>query len=199
MPGDQNSSSRGLSLVSELSDGDVVRRVLAGDGEAYAVLVARYRHRFARYALHMLGDREEAEEALQDAFVRAWRGLGRCRNPDRFDAWLFQILANRCRTRGGRRRRHDAIFVQQEHAIASAQACSTAPPDPAEWSEAVHRALAALEPDQREAFLLKYVDELSYEEMESLTGIGVSALKMRVKRAADRLRLLLPERAHAQR
>jgi RNA polymerase sigma-70 factor (ECF subfamily) len=197
MPGDQNSSSRGLSLVSELSDGDIVRRVLAGDGEAYAALVARYRLRFARYAVHMLGDREEAEEALQDAFVRAWRGLGRCRNPDRFDAWLFQILANRCRTRGGRRWRYEAIFVQQEHAIASAEARGTTPPDPAEWSEAVHRALAALEPDQREAFLLKYVDELSYEEMESVTGIGVSALKMRVKRAADRLRVLLQERAHA--
>jgi len=112
---------------------------------------------------------------------------------------LFQILANRCRTRGGRRRRYESIFLHQEHAIASAEARGTAPTDQEEWSEAVHHALAALEPEQREAFLLKYVDELSYEEMESLTGIGLSALKMRVKRAADRLRVLLQERAYAQR
>ena len=196
---DHFSSSRGLLLVSELSDGDVVRRVLDGDGESYAILVARYRRRYARYAWHMLGDREEAEEAVQDALVRAWRSLGRCRTPDRFDAWLFRILANRCRTRGGRRRRYEATFVRQEHAVASAQAQPTGAADAPEWSESVHRALSALEPDQREAFLLKYVDELSYDEIETLTGVGVSALKMRVKRAADRLRVLLQERAHAER
>jgi RNA polymerase sigma-70 factor (ECF subfamily) len=60
----------------------------------------------------------------------------------------------------------------------------------------VDRALAALEPDQRETFLLKYVDELSYEEISGLTGVGISALKMRVKRAADRLRDLLQEGVH---
>lgn len=184
--------------MPELSDGDIVRRVLAGDGEAYALLVARYRPRLARYAVHMLGEREEAEEALQDAFVRAWRGLGRCRHPDRFDAWLFRILANRCRTRGGRRRRYQATFVRQEHATTSAEV-EPAAVHAAEWSDVVHRALSALDSDQREAFLLKYVDELSYDEMETLTGVGVSALKMRVKRAADRLRTLLQERTHAER
>src|SRR5207237_8949759 len=54
---------------------EAVRRVLGGDTEAYATLVARYRDRLARYAVHMLGNREDAEEALQDAFVRAYRSL----------------------------------------------------------------------------------------------------------------------------
>ena len=57
--------------------------------------------------------------------------------------------------------------------------------------EEVERALARVEPEQREAFLLKYVEQLSYEEISELTGVGVSALKMRVKRACDRLRQLL--------
>jgi RNA polymerase sigma-70 factor (ECF subfamily) len=184
--------------VSELSDSDVVRKVLAGDGEAYALLIARHRGRFARYALQMLGDRAEAEEALQDAFVRAWRGLRRCRDPERFDAWLFRILANRCRTRGSKRRRYEATFTLDERALAAAAAESSATTEP-EWSHAVSRALGALDADQREAFLLKYVDELSYEEMEALTGIGISALKMRVKRAADRLRAMLREETHAER
>jgi len=184
--------------MSEHSDGAVVRRVLDGDVDAYAVLVSRYRARFCRYAVHMLGNREDAEDALQDAFVRAWRALGRCRDPERFDAWLFRILANRCRTRGARRRRYESTFTQDEHALLSAPRDAPAVPVGEEqgWSRAVDRALAALEPDQREAFLLKYVDELSYEEISSLTGVGISALKMRVKRAADRLRDLLQERVH---
>lgn len=197
-PSDHNPTPRGLSLVSALSDGTLVRRVLDGDVDAYAVLVSRYRARFARYAVRMLGNREDAEEALQDAFVRAWRALRRCHDPERFDAWLFQILANRCRTRGARRRRYESTFIRDEHALGSASYDAPAPPNDGApgWDGAVDRALAALEPDQREAFLLKYVDELSYEEISRLTGVGISALKMRVKRAADRLRDLLQERAH---
>jgi RNA polymerase sigma-70 factor (ECF subfamily) len=184
--------------MSEQSDGALVRRVLDGDVDAYAVLVSRYRTRFARYAVHMLGNREDAEEALQDAFLRAWRALGRCRDPERFDAWLFRILANRCRTRGGRRRRYESTFIRDEQALRTATYEPPAAPGGEEpgWDGAVNRALAALEPDQREVFLLKYVDELSYEEISGLTGVGISALKMRVKRAADRLRDLLQERVH---
>ena len=61
----------------------------------------------------------------------------------------------------------------------------------------IDRALGRLEPDQREAFLLKHVEDLSYEEMAALTGAGISALKMRVKRACERLRVLLGEAQHA--
>src|SRR5688572_18777642 len=92
----------GLSLREE-GDAPVVARVLAGDTAAYAILVAKYRQQFARFAVRMLGNREDAEEALQDAFVRAYRSLTRCDDPDRFGSWLFRILVNRCRTAGARR------------------------------------------------------------------------------------------------
>src|SRR3979409_1267643 len=82
------------------SDTALVHRVQAGDTGAYADLVARYRDRLGRYALHMLGNREDAEEVLQDAFVRAYRSLARCDDPERFGAWLYGILVNRCRTTG---------------------------------------------------------------------------------------------------
>ena len=67
------------------------------------------------------------------------------------------------------------------------------PADRSAWSEEIDRALAKLRPEQREAFLLKYVEDLGYDEMSKLTGAGVSALKMRVMRACDRLRELLSE------
>ena len=61
------------------------------------------------------------------------------------------------------------------------------------WREEIARALAVLQPNQREAFLLRYVEGLSYEEMATLTGVGESALRMRVKRARDRMRELLSD------
>src|SRR3990172_8064796 len=85
------------------SDGALVQRVLAGDVEAYAGLVARYRGRLGRYALHRLGNQADAEDALQETLVRAYRALERCAAPERVGAWGFQTLVNRRRPHGGGR------------------------------------------------------------------------------------------------
>jgi len=173
------------------TDAAIVSRVLRGDVDAYGELVTRYRERYARYAFHMLGNREDAEEALQDALTRAYRSLVRCDDPERFGAWLFRILVNRCRTIGARRARRARTFVDDEGALLSA--AEDHPAERTAWREEIDRALARLRPEQREAFLLKYAEELGYDEMSQLTGVGVSALKMRVMRACDRLRELLSE------
>src|SRR5213079_1282840 len=170
--------------------------ILRGDVEAYAQLVARYRDRYARYALHMLGNREDAEEALQDAFTRAYRSLARCEDPERFGAWLFRILVNRCRTVGARRGRRARTFVSDEGALL--EAAHDHPAERNAWREEIDRALQRLRPEQREAFLLKYVEDMGYDEMSRLTGVGVSALKMRVMRACERLRELLGEVQNAR-
>lgn len=175
----------------ETTDAAIVQRVLEGDTEAYSVLVGRHRDRLGRFAVHMLGNRDDAEEALQDAFIRAFRSLARCEDPDRFGAWVFRILANRCRTALGRRGRRHRTFVHDEVAILTA--AEEHPAERSAWREEIEIALGRLEPDQREAFLLKHVEGLEYEEMAKVTGAGVSALKMRVKRACDRLRALLTE------
>ena len=176
------------------SDAALVCRVRAGDTGAYADLVARYRNRLGRYALHMLGNREDAEEALQDAFVRAYRSLARCDDPERFGAWLYGILVNRCRTTGARAARRARRFVHDPAALETTPLPETA--DQTEWDDVVRGALARLAPESREAFLLKHVEELEYEDIAQLTGAGVSALKMRVKRAREQLQAILKEAEH---
>jgi len=178
----------------EPSDAELVRRVRAGDTGAYGALVSRYRDRLGRYAVHMIGDREDAEEALQDSFVRAYRSLARCDDPARFGAWLYGILVNRCRTTGARAARRRRMFVRDAQALDGAAHADRA--DRLDWTDAVDRALARLAPDYREAFLLKHVEDLEYEEIAELTGAGVSALKMRVKRAREQLQKYLREAEH---
>src|SRR6266545_562393 len=172
-------------------DAELVRRVMSGDTGAYGSLVARYRDRLGRYALHMLGDREDAEEALQDAFVRGYRSLARCNDPARFGAWLYGILVNRCRTAGARAARRRRMFVRDAQALNGAAHTDRA--DHLDWTDTVNRALARLAPEYREAFLLKHVEDLEYETIAGLTGAGVSALKMRVKRAREQLQKYLRE------
>jgi len=181
-------STGGWVIAKDMSDDAAdVQRVLAGDVDAYAKLVDRYYDRCARFAVRMLGNRDDAEDALQATFLRAYRALARYQERDKFSAWLYRILVNQCRSIAARRAHRDRVFVREEAVLLNAPDTSR-PSWSGEDEEFVQRVLAELDPLLREAFLLKYVEELSYEEMSALTGVGVSALKMRVKRACDRLR-----------
>lgn len=170
-------------------DPEIIAAVLAGRTDAYAELVDRYRDRCNRFAVRFLGDRDDADEALQSAFIRAFRGLAAFRDRDRFGSWLLQILVNECRTLASRRTRRATRFVSDEGALDAA--IIEHPASTEEMLAEIQFALDQLDVEQREAFLLKHVEELSYEEMSEITGAGISALKMRVKRACSRLRELL--------
>jgi RNA polymerase sigma-70 factor, ECF subfamily len=174
----------------EISDAAVVRRVLGGDVEAFGILVERYFDHYVRFAAHLVGNREDAEEVVQDTFVRAYRALGRYEERERFGAWLLRILVNRARTVSAMGRRREKMFPDQVDE-SMPEASEAHPADRAALREEMARALSQLGSDQREAFLLHYVEGLSYEEMAAVTGSGVSALKMRVKRSCERLREIL--------
>ena len=176
--------------MKDESDAVLVSRVLAGETHAYARLVERHRDRLARYAARMLGNIADAEDAVQDSFVRAYRSLGRC-EPDRFRQWLFGILVNRCRTHAAQRARRQLLVSNDEIAVATAAAAHA--DDTHEWRQTIAWAVAQLPAEQREAFLLKHVEDLSYDQMQELTGVRVPALKMRVLRAREALQRLLRE------
>lgn len=182
------SSLHGVSLRS---DAELVHAAAHGDVDAFGELSRRYRDRYARFAVRMIGSRDEAEDVLQSAFIRAYRALDRCRDASRFGAWLYQIVANECRTYLVRRGRRDARLVRDEASLRAIVDRSSS--DRQETLEDVEYALQQIDADQREAFVMKYVEELSYDEMAEITGASVSALKMRVKRACARLRELLEE------
>lgn len=170
------------------TDDEIVQLVRSGDADAYAMLLDRHYPKCLRYGMRMLGNKQDAEEVVQDAFVRAYRYLPRYEARDRFEAWLFQILVNSCRTRLRHQQQMSARFASYDD-----------DPD-GEWSAAeseperqfeLEQALKLLSEEDREALLLKYLDDRTYESMSEITGVGVSALKMRVKRARERLRHLL--------
>jgi len=98
--------------VEDRADAALVAATLNGDLNSYGVLVRRYQDTYFRFAVRMLGDREDADDALQSAFVRAFRALRDCREPARFGAWLYQIVINECRTFAARRARREARVVR---------------------------------------------------------------------------------------
>lgn len=177
--------------VSSMTDATLVRRVLDGDPRAFTTLVDRHLQPCLRFATRMLGGRHDAEDVTQEALLRAYRALATYDPAGNFRTWLFAILVNRCRTSLLQRSRYVRRVVTDEDAMHSAVSGDDAAAT--ELRIEIERALALLEPDQREAFLLKHVEQLGYDEMAAVTGAGVSALKMRVMRACDRLRELLSD------
>ena len=177
--------------AGSMSDAALVRRVLDGDARAFTLLVDRHLQPCLRFATRMLGNRHDAEDVTQEALLRAYRALATYDAAGNFRTWLFAILVNRCRTSLLQRSRYVKRVVTDEDAMHGATAVDRAAST--ELKIEIERAVARLDPDQREAFLLKHVEQLGYDEMAVVTGAGVSALKMRVKRACERLQELLGE------
>lgn len=175
---------------TEAGDGEIVRAVLAGDRERYAQLVERYRDRYARYAARMLGSADAAEDAVQDAFVRAYDQLAQCKDPNKFVGWFFLILRNRCFAERRRDRTSAPLEAAAEVAAGDRTDGGT---ETAERRRALQQALLELTPDQREVFVLKHVEGLSYGEIAERLSTSVPSLKMRMHRAYDKLREHLRE------
>jgi len=156
-----------------------------GDSDAFAQLVRAYYPRCLRFAQHLLSSREDAEECVQDTFVRVHRALHRYEERERFDAWLFRILANRCRT-ARRRVARWSLFHSAD--LDHVTPISSARVDGFVARDEIWHALAGLTEEQREAFLLRHVEGLTYEDIAAVAGIAVTAVRMRVSRACARLR-----------
>lgn len=178
--------------MASQSDAELVGRVLSGSDAAFAELVERYDDLLSRHAQRMLGRPDEAEDVVQAAWIKAYRRLRQCRDPERFGAWVFRIAANACK---------DALKAERKEVVPMDSVADLRNPgdDPEEGAlrEEQRRHIAAaldrLPAEQREAFLLKHVEGWSYEEMAERLEVGVSALKMRVHRARDELQKLLLE------
>lgn len=179
-----------LFSVVGMPDDELVIRARAGDAGATRDLVERYYDACWRYAYRMLGDRADAEDAAQETFLRALAALASYEERAQFRQWLFTILVNQCRNALVARARRQRRFVSSEELPVNDLRGGTVDP-PAIADDELAHAVAQLEPEQREALLLRFGEGMDYAQMALATGASQSALKMRVKRACDRLRRTL--------
>ena len=165
-------------------EADVLRAELAGSAaeraEAFTQLLDRCLDRSFRLAAVILGNRADAEDAVDDAALRAWQHVGSLREPDRFDAWFTRIVVNVCRDRLHRHRLPDALMV--EPPIADDRFADI------DERAALHQALAALTPDHRAVIALRYVEEKTVEEIAAQLGIRTGTVKSRLHYGVAELR-----------
>ena len=176
-------------MKQSLDDDRLMERVAGGDEEAFAVLVRRWEDQVFAFLLHMLGNREEAEDLAQDTFLRLYDRADRYRSEGLFRSWLFRIAGNLARS--ALRRRRVLRWVRFEPATHD-RIDTEAGPDAAlerdEVRKAVREAIARLPWRQRQAVVLKRFRGLSYREIADALDTTVPAVESLMQRAVSALR-----------
>lgn len=174
---------------------EIIRRCLAGERDAYATLVDRYRSLAYTVAFRMVGDADEANDLAQEGFIAAYMNLRRFRFGSRFSTWLCSIVMNKCRDH--LRARKDRVPVDD---LSECGAPHFADPEASASAEEagamLQKALNALPREYREVLVLKHIEGWDYREIAGVLGSSVGALKVRAHRGRELLKNLL-ERARA--
>jgi len=167
----------------------LVNRCLAGDTAAFEPIVEAYQRVLFNVALRMLGSPEDAGDATQTAFVRAFEHLGDYDPRHKFFTWIYRILMNECLNTRRARRPTEPLPSEMLPAVDAGGPVETLVAE--DRQRAVEAALANLPPDYREVIVLRHFVELSYEEIAAATGIPVKTVKSRLYSARQRLGELL--------
>jgi len=167
-----------------MDDLSAIQNCRAGDREAFRHLVEKYQAQAVGHALAIIGVREDALDAVQEAFLDAFQALGSFDQERQFYPWLYAILRNRCFKLLASRKRLEVRSLGEIHTEILAPTSSLSP----EELMALERALLALSPEDRELITLKHLDGLSYRELAERLGIAEGTVMSRLYYARQRLR-----------
>ena len=187
-----------MSNDSDQQERDAIRAVLSGNANAYRVVVDRYQRPIYNLMLRMSGSEAEALDLSQEAFIKAYQNITKFNGCARFFPWLYSISMNVA---------HDYLRRKKIAPVSYEAEPEEEVGDYTEESEKMclrldaarlNAAVLKLPEDYREAVMLRYHHELSFQEVADALGLTLSGAKMRVSRGLGRLRLMLREKNHAE-
>jgi RNA polymerase sigma-70 factor (ECF subfamily) len=173
-------------MVDGDPDTELVARCLHGDVAAFEPLVLRYQRPLFNVAWRMLGDREEARDVVQGAFVKAWEKLGTFDPHHRFFSWIYRIVVNESLNVRGRRPTLQPLGAEIPSPGGAEEAVRER-----ELADCVQKALKRLSGDDREVIALRHFADLSYAEIAEALGLAEKTVKSRLHEARQRLGRML--------
>lgn len=184
-----------------MDDKDLIRRVLDGDQEAFADLMARNEKQVYNLCLRMAGDPEDARDLTQESFLKAWRGLQFYKSECSFSTWLYRLSTNVCIDHLRSRKRKGAVSLSVTDEGGEETELEIPDAEPLPEQQIIHReerqAIAAamnrLEEEYRTVLTLRVVEELSYEQIAEVLDLKAGTVKSRIARARIKLKKILQE------
>ncbi len=195
----QGSPSARRAFYADVRDEDLIVLVQEGQKKAYDELVARYKGRLFAFILRMVKDPTLAEELTQETLIRVYIHAAKYREIAKFSTWVFTIATNLVRNKMRQRSRRPYTLSlnpapdEDEMPVdpADTRADTTAQVERAELGELINEATARIPEKYRIPFLLREVDQLSYEEIQQVTGLKLGTVRSRINRARNRFRQLI--------
>lgn len=186
---------------ASLSDEELMLRVQAGEKSCFDLLVQRYKTRLFNYLLRLVRDPDLAEELAQDAFVRAYVNADKYRTIARFSTWLYTIATNLVRNRYRQKKRRPPVlslfFRAGDGEEEMVQDIADEAPNPEEQAvgqdlqRVIAEATGQIPARYREPFVLREVNQLSYEEIAAVTGLKLGTVRSRINRARNHFRKII--------
>ena len=174
-----------------LDELNIVHRAQGGDTAAFGQLVEAYQGQVYRLALHMGLSPVDAEEAAQEAFIAAWKGLPRFRGDSRFSTWLYQLTTHAAIDLMRREKKYQNHTDIEDTVLVDAAESPQETVEKQETVDMVQAAMQTLSPKAREILLLRYQAELGYEEIGAVLGLPSGTVKSRINRAKAQLKEVL--------
>lgn len=195
-PIEENHRLRRFDAVTIESEWDLIVRCRSGSAAAFEPLVRRHEPRGLAFAELLLGDADEAQDAVQEAFVKAYRSLHRLAEGSDFGAWFRSILRNQCldRLRSIPRRRRVRLDEQAIDGRTWNEPVGSAALEQAQLARGVRSALDELSTEHREILVLKELEGMSYTDIAALTGIPPGTVASRLYHARSALRRIVTTR-----
>lgn len=188
---------QGPETEHESSDNRLIARTLAGETEAFSVLVKRWERPIYSLALRMLGKDEDARDACQEAFIAAFRNLSKFRGDAKFSSWMYRIALNACHTR----LRNAGIVKysldetdengRQKDVVDKSAVSLSDQLQLDERTQFVRRALQALPPEMRQVIVMKEYEEMTFVEIAEILHLPISTVKSRLYTGLQQMRLRL--------
>lgn len=181
-----------------LSDNELIEAVKAGDEDAFAAIIERYRNPITNFLYRFLNDREEAVDLAQETFVRVYFALDRYHTGYAFSTYIYRIASNLAISEIRKRKRRNVLSLTGLFQREDSETEEYQPPDhrqlqddhliDGETSQLIQTAIASLPPKYRAAIVLRDIEGLSYDEIAEIMGLGLGTTKSRISRARGLLK-----------
>ena len=184
----------------KLNDEELVKQVLEGKKEAFEMIVRKYQTPIINYLARLTGDYQQAVDLSQEVFIKAYYSISKFDPKHKFSSWIFKIASNLCIDTWRKRRvktfslnhslkENDKIYPQ----------VSNGSPSPIEQYERkqlakkIEKAIEQLPPTLKELFILRHINEFSYQEISQIKNLPIGTVKNKIFRAKEKLKLLIEE------
>ena len=184
-----------MDPITRLSEEILILRCQAGDSSAFNQVILRFHHPLRYFVRRLIGEGSAADDIVQEIWLTVYRNMGRLKRPEAFSVWLYQIARNQAYQYLRKEKKQSLTHYEENMPLVAEET----PDDfPAEDAARIHLGLDRLSIEQREVLVLRFLEEMSYQEISEVVGCSLGTVRSRIYYAKITLRKFMEDLSHGK-